>query len=54
MFRVMVSSLPNDQLYSANNLPEDYLRGRPNAKYNRSDFDSLSNKFLSKLVIRAN
>jgi hypothetical protein len=33
---------------------ENYLRGRPNAKYDRGDFDSLSNKFLSKLVIRAN
>ncbi|KIX00948.1 uncharacterized protein Z518_10014 [Rhinocladiella mackenziei CBS 650.93] len=33
---------------------ENYLRGRPNARFDRKDFDSLSNKFLAKLVIRAN
>ncbi|KAF1813571.1 hypothetical protein P152DRAFT_393809 [Eremomyces bilateralis CBS 781.70] len=34
---------------------ETYLRGRNEvAKYDREDFDSLSNKFLSRLVIRAN
>ncbi|KAH8668064.1 hypothetical protein BGZ60DRAFT_470033 [Tricladium varicosporioides] len=33
---------------------ESYLKTRPDAKYDRQDFDSLSNKFLSKLVIRAN
>ncbi|EXJ90002.1 hypothetical protein A1O3_03070 [Capronia epimyces CBS 606.96] len=33
---------------------ENYLRGRPNAQFDRKDFDSLSNKFLAKLVIRAN
>ena len=33
---------------------ENYLRGRPNARFERKDFDSLSSKFLSKLVIRAN
>jgi len=33
---------------------ESYLRNRSNAKFDRQDFDSLSNKFLSKLVIRAN
>ncbi|KKY28900.1 putative c6 finger domain [Phaeomoniella chlamydospora] len=33
---------------------EDYLRGRPKATFDSSDFDCLSNKFLSKLVIRAN
>ncbi|KIW00614.1 uncharacterized protein PV09_07811 [Verruconis gallopava] len=34
---------------------EAYLRARPEtAVYNRDDFDSLSNKFLSKLVIRSN
>ncbi|KAF2400694.1 hypothetical protein EJ06DRAFT_476810 [Trichodelitschia bisporula] len=33
---------------------ETYLRGRNDAKYDREDFDCLSNKFLSKLVIRAN
>lgn len=32
---------------------ETYLRSRPEAKYNRDDFESLSNKFLSRLVIRA-
>ncbi len=34
--------------------PETYLRSRSDCKFDRSDFDSLSNKFLSKLVIRAN
>jgi hypothetical protein len=34
---------------------EQYLRSRAdNAKYDPEDFDSLSNKFISKLVIRAN
>ncbi|KAK7544573.1 uncharacterized protein J3D65DRAFT_610021 [Phyllosticta citribraziliensis] len=33
---------------------EAYLKSRGEAKFDRSDFDSLSNKFLSKLVIRAN
>ncbi|KAF2103808.1 hypothetical protein NA57DRAFT_70017 [Rhizodiscina lignyota] len=32
---------------------EQYLKQRPEAKFDRNDFDSLSNKFLSKLVIRA-
>nr|XP_036587119.1 C6 finger domain-containing protein [Colletotrichum truncatum]KAF6797850.1 C6 finger domain-containing protein [Colletotrichum truncatum] len=33
---------------------ESYLRTRPDATFDRNDFDCLSNKFLSKLVIRAN
>ncbi|KAL6707691.1 hypothetical protein ACN47E_003812 [Coniothyrium glycines] len=33
---------------------ETYLRSRSDCKFDRTDFDSLSNKFLSKLVIRAN
>ncbi|KAF2690275.1 hypothetical protein K458DRAFT_383397 [Lentithecium fluviatile CBS 122367] len=33
---------------------ETYLRSRSECKFDRNDFDSLSNKFLSKLVIRAN
>ncbi|KAJ5105275.1 hypothetical protein NUU61_002622 [Penicillium alfredii] len=33
---------------------ESYLRGRTNSKFNRNDFDCLSNKFVSRLVIRAN
>ncbi|KAL2835144.1 hypothetical protein BDW59DRAFT_137224 [Aspergillus cavernicola] len=33
---------------------ESYLRGRSASKFNRNDFDCLSNKFLSRLVIRAN
>ncbi|KAK5113787.1 hypothetical protein LTR62_003171 [Meristemomyces frigidus] len=33
---------------------EKYLKSRATAKFDRDDFDSLSNKFLSKLVIRAN
>jgi len=31
---------------------ESYLRTRSDAQFDRYDFDSLSNKFLSKLVIR--
>lgn len=31
---------------------ESYLKERSSAKFDRGDFDSLSNKFLSKLVIR--
>ncbi|KAK3707553.1 hypothetical protein LTR37_012048 [Vermiconidia calcicola] len=33
---------------------EKYLKERSAAKFDREDFDCLSNKFLSKLVIRAN
>ncbi|KAF2874472.1 hypothetical protein BDV95DRAFT_488264 [Massariosphaeria phaeospora] len=33
---------------------DSYLRSRSDCKFDRGDFDSLSNKFLSKLVIRAN
>ncbi|KAK0942503.1 hypothetical protein LTR29_005924 [Friedmanniomyces endolithicus] len=33
---------------------ESYLKERSSAKFDRDDFDCLSNKFLSKLVIRAN
>ncbi|KAI0477710.1 hypothetical protein GGR56DRAFT_665576 [Xylariaceae sp. FL0804] len=33
---------------------ESYLRTRHQSKFDRYDFDSLSNKFLSKLVIKAN
>lgn len=33
---------------------ESYLKERQNATFDRDDFDCLSNKFLSKLVIRAN
>ncbi len=36
-------------------IAELYLKERASsAKFDRNDFDSLSNKFLSKLVIRAN
>jgi hypothetical protein len=35
-------------------LTDTYLRSRSDCKFDRMDFDSLSNKFLSKLVIRAN
>lgn len=34
--------------------PESYLRGRSNSEFDRGDFDCLSNKFISRLVIRAN
>ncbi|KAJ5485309.1 hypothetical protein N7539_005297 [Penicillium diatomitis] len=33
---------------------ESYLRGRSGTNFNRDDFDCLSNKFVSRLVIRAN
>ncbi|KAJ5093293.1 hypothetical protein N7456_009154 [Penicillium angulare] len=33
---------------------ENYLRGRSGSSFNRNDFDCLSNKFVSRLVIRAN
>ncbi|KAJ5983652.1 hypothetical protein N7481_005751 [Penicillium waksmanii] len=33
---------------------ESYLRNRTGTKFNRDDFDCLSNKFVSRLVIRAN
>ncbi|KAL5343706.1 hypothetical protein BJX70DRAFT_393761 [Aspergillus crustosus] len=33
---------------------ESYLRGRSGTKFDRNDFDCLSNKFVSRLVIRAN
>jgi hypothetical protein len=36
------------------NKHEKYLKDQQNAKFDRDDFDCLSNKFLSKLVIRAN
>jgi hypothetical protein len=36
------------------NIPEAYLRTRSDSKFDRYDFDSLSNKLLSKLVIRSN
>ena len=39
---------------NTNSVTESYLRTRPDSKFDRSDFDCLSNKFLSKLVIRAN
>ena len=38
----------------ANVCTEKYLKERSAAKFDRNDFDCLSNKFLSKLVIRAN
>ena len=34
-------------------LTDKYLRSRANASFDRDDFDSLANKFTSKLVIRA-
>ncbi|KAI9714334.1 MAG: hypothetical protein M1820_000295 [Bogoriella megaspora] len=33
---------------------ESYLKSRSDSRFDRGDFDCLSNKFLSKLVIRAN
>ncbi|KAL8777252.1 MAG: hypothetical protein Q9213_007945 [Squamulea squamosa] len=36
------------------NRHDTYLRGRCDATFDRDDFDSLSNKFTSRLVIRAN
>ena len=43
-----VGSAPN------NFATEKYLKSRAETKFDRNDFDCLSNKFLSKLVIRAN
>lgn len=37
-----------------NSSTEAYLKGRSRATFDRNDFDSLSSKFVSKLVIRAN
>ena len=55
MLHATVSFLsPMPQIYSTNNGLESYLRTRTNAKYDSGDFDSLSNRLLSKLVIRAN
>lgn len=34
--------------------PDSYLRARPMATFDPDDFDSLSSKFVSKLLIRAN
>lgn len=44
----------NDDRHKTNTRPDGYLRSRSDCKFDRQDFDSLSNKFLSKLVIRAN
>lgn len=56
MLRNMVSlvNVLSSLLAADTRFTENYLRGRPNAKFDRKDFDSLSNKFLAKLVIRAN
>lgn len=35
-------------------IAETYLRNRKEATFDHEDFDSLSNKFVSKLVIKAN
>jgi hypothetical protein len=43
-----VEGLPTNQA------TESYLRSRHTSKFDRYDFDSLSNKFLSKLVIKSN
>lgn len=50
------SSLPFESLHDSILMlrTETYLKDRANAKFDRDDFDCLSNKFLSKLVIRAN
>ncbi|KAJ5669404.1 hypothetical protein N7462_010474 [Penicillium macrosclerotiorum] len=37
-----------------NTMTESYLRSRTGSKFNSQDFDCLSNKFVSRLVIRAN
>ena len=55
----MVSNpFPSRQLYNTpnntNKSTEAYLRTRNQSKFDRYDFDSLSNKFLSKLVIKSN
>lgn len=42
----------DDNSVDTNENPESYLRDRPGAKFDSKDFDSLSNKFLSRLVLR--
>ncbi|KAF1991854.1 hypothetical protein K402DRAFT_71487 [Aulographum hederae CBS 113979] len=43
-----------DEVRGHVNKYEPYLKTRNEARFDRQDFDCLSNKFLSKLVIRAN
>jgi hypothetical protein len=51
----MVSKHTSDNVIPSSNISaESYLRTRKEATFDRYDFDSLSNKFVSKLVIRAN
>lgn len=60
MSRVMVSFLPVPLTLGGwgdcrtQRVADQYLRSRANAAFDRDNFDSLSSKFVSKLVIRAN
>ena len=52
MLRDTVSISSWSQLHLTDLITEAYLRDRPNAKFDSKDFDSLSNKFMSRLVLR--
>lgn len=54
MLRSMVGGPSTRLVHFTNRAAESYLRGRSGSKFNRHDFDCLSNKFVSRLVIRAN
>lgn len=43
----------SDRIPDMPSVADGYLRGRSRASFDRDDFDCLSNKFTSKLVIRA-
>lgn len=51
-YGTQISPLPES--IDADHRADGYLRTRATATFDRDDFDSLSNKFVSKLVIRAN
>ena len=52
MVRLLPLAIEDENLLT--NFVEAYLKTRADCKFDRKDFDCLSNKFLSKLVIRAN
>lgn len=55
MVRDKIFPNPSTLISETNPPPaETYLRSRTGTKFNRGDFDCLSNKFVSRLVIRAN
>ena len=46
--------LSSSNWIQAHRFSDKYLRSRSQATFDRNDFDSLSSKLVSKLVIRAN